>query len=241
MLIPRTSVPFSPSMSVPMPTLALTDVTATVDGRVQQKQSVRRKKKFPFDLRGSKKTWSMRSREKLRFLKRTSSKPITTESTPITEAGGSSQITPRVDKGKGIATKTDSSAPKLIKASRAHNEKLKKKVDLRKKWFDKYVSTINNRYKPERITDIFIHPRTRPVLTTVYKNNDPRSFDVHGEFKFSDFRLTEWDELGDILPKKTNKCVGEMMTSLSTKYERLKKILEELGLDLSLPLLEQDP
>ncbi|GKD86158.1 hypothetical protein Tco_1357312 [Tanacetum coccineum] len=45
----------------------------------------------------------------------------TTESTPIhpiTEAGGSSQITPRVDKGKGIATKTDSSASKLIKASR---------------------------------------------------------------------------------------------------------------------------
>ncbi|GJT78253.1 hypothetical protein Tco_1044978 [Tanacetum coccineum] len=32
-----------------------------------------------------------------------------------------------------------------------------------------------------------------------------------------------------------------MMTSLSNKYKRLKEIPEELGLDLTLPLLEQDP
>ncbi|GKA68622.1 hypothetical protein Tco_0768539 [Tanacetum coccineum] len=32
-----------------------------------------------------------------------------------------------------------------------------------------------------------------------------------------------------------------MMTSLSNKYERLKKIPRELGLDESLPLFEQDP
>ncbi|GKE19687.1 hypothetical protein Tco_1427264, partial [Tanacetum coccineum] len=49
------------------------------------------------------------------------------------------------------------------------------------------------------------------------------------------------DELGAILPKKANKCIGEMMTSLSNRYERLKKILEYLGLDLTLPLPQQDP
>ncbi|GKB60476.1 hypothetical protein Tco_0916662 [Tanacetum coccineum] len=43
-------------------------------------------------------------------------KPIITESTPITKASGSSQITLRVDKGKGIATEDDPSQPKLMKA-----------------------------------------------------------------------------------------------------------------------------
>nr|GEW18163.1 protein kinase superfamily protein [Tanacetum cinerariifolium] len=56
-----------------------------------------------------------------------------------------------------------------------------------------------------------------------------------------DFGFPLNDELGVILPKKSNKCVGEMMTSLSNKYEILKKTLEELGLDLSILLPEQDP
>ncbi|GJR87787.1 hypothetical protein Tco_0211798 [Tanacetum coccineum] len=121
---------------------------------------------------------------------------------------------------------------------RAHNEKLKKKVELRNKRFDSYVWTVTNRYKPERITDIYIHPRIRPVTVTVYRNNDPRNFKVHKEFKFSDFGLSEWDELIAILPKKSNKCVGDMITTLSNKYERLKEIPNELGLDLTLPLPE---
>ncbi|GJT36673.1 hypothetical protein Tco_0927092 [Tanacetum coccineum] len=41
--------------------------------------------------------------------------PITTVSTPIIEECGSSQITLRVEKGKGIATKDDPSPPKLVK------------------------------------------------------------------------------------------------------------------------------
>ncbi|GKF02664.1 hypothetical protein Tco_0029587, partial [Tanacetum coccineum] len=40
--------------------------------------------------------------------------PITTESTCIIEACGSSQITPRVDKGKVIATEDDPSPLKLV-------------------------------------------------------------------------------------------------------------------------------
>ncbi|GJR07371.1 hypothetical protein Tco_0530355 [Tanacetum coccineum] len=49
------------------------------------------------------------------------------ESNPITEVGGSSIITPKVDKGKGIAIETDPSPPKLVKASRkAHLDKKEK-------------------------------------------------------------------------------------------------------------------
>ncbi|GJW93035.1 hypothetical protein Tco_0172707 [Tanacetum coccineum] len=50
------------------------------------------------------------------------------------------------------------------------------------------------------------------------RNNDPRNFKVHKEFKFSDFGISEWDRLGAILPNKSNKCVGEMMTSLRKEF-----------------------
>nr|GEX44769.1 hypothetical protein [Tanacetum cinerariifolium] len=49
------------------------------------------------------------------------------------------------------------------------------------------------------------------------------------------------DELSVIISKKKNKVGSELMTSLSNKYERLKKIPGELGLNLALPLPEQDP
>ncbi|GKA34676.1 hypothetical protein Tco_0721105 [Tanacetum coccineum] len=83
--------------------------------------------------------------------------------------------------------------------------------------------------------------QTKPVAITIYRNNDKRNFDVHKPFKFGDFGVTEWDELGAIIPKKKNKVVQEMMTSLSKKYERLKEIPGELGINPSLPLSEQVP
>ncbi|GJT30802.1 hypothetical protein Tco_0911077 [Tanacetum coccineum] len=89
--------------------------------------------------------------------------------------------------------------------------------------------------------DIFIHPNRKPVSLIVYRNNDPRNVHVHREFKFGDFGLSEWDELNAIIPTKRNKCLKDMMTSLRNKYKRLKKVPEGLGLDESLPLLEQDP
>ncbi|GJV75097.1 hypothetical protein Tco_1506681 [Tanacetum coccineum] len=125
--------------------------------------------------------------------------------------------------------------------TRAHIEKLQQKAALRKKRFDQYVWTTNDRLKPEKITDIFIHPNTKPVTITVYRNNDPRNFDVHKNFKFGDFDISEWFKLSVIIPKKKNKMVSELMTSLRNKYERLKQIPGELGLILSLPIPEQDP
>ncbi|GJU49369.1 hypothetical protein Tco_1218924 [Tanacetum coccineum] len=58
-------------------------------------------------------------------------------------------------------------------------------------------------------------------------------------FKFGDFSVSEWDELSVIIPKKKNKVVNELMTSLSNRYERLKEIPGEFGSNPSLPLPEQ--
>ncbi|GJU67735.1 hypothetical protein Tco_1253994 [Tanacetum coccineum] len=72
------------------------------------------------------------------------------------------------------------------------------------------------------------------------RNNDLRNFDVHKNLKFSDFGVSECDELSVIIPKKKNKALSKLMTSLSNKYVRLKEILGELGINPSIPLPEQD-
>ncbi|GJT67765.1 hypothetical protein Tco_1019245 [Tanacetum coccineum] len=95
--------------------------------------------------------------------------------------------------------------------------------------------TINNRLKPETITDIKIHPKTKPVVITVYRGTDGRNFDVHRPFAFGAFGIFELDELREIIPKKKNAAVHDLMNSLSRRYERIIKIPEELGIKSALP------
>ncbi|GJV31939.1 hypothetical protein Tco_1392339 [Tanacetum coccineum] len=113
--------------------------------------------------------------------------------------------------------------------TKAHTKKLKQKAEIRKKRFDQFVWTTNNRLKSERITDIFIHPNTKPVAIAYYKNNDPRNFDVHKNIKFGDFGISEWDELSVIIPKKKNKVRKgielEPMTYIAGLHYR-KEMLE---------------
>ncbi|GJT32638.1 hypothetical protein Tco_0923057 [Tanacetum coccineum] len=56
-------------------------------------------------------------------------------------------------------------------------------------------------------------------------------------------RITELDELGPIIQKKKNTIVKDLMISLGKRYERLKRIHEELGIQSALPTLiaEQEP
>ncbi|GJT32176.1 hypothetical protein Tco_0922595 [Tanacetum coccineum] len=120
-----------------------------------------------------------------------------------------------------------------------HSQKAKRAIELRRK-MAQYMWTMSNRLKPEPITDIKIYPKTKPTVITMYRNNDKRKFDVHNPFKFADFGITEFDELGPIIEKKKNTIVKDLMESLSKRYERLKKIPEELGIQSTLPpVLEQ--
>ncbi|GJX02974.1 hypothetical protein Tco_0188890 [Tanacetum coccineum] len=61
-------------------------------------------------------------------------------------------------------------------------------------------------------------------------------YEIHGKM----FHLTE-DELRDIIPKKRNKVVEDLMNSLSKKYERLGVLPSELGIHPALPVLTQAP
>ncbi|GJZ82141.1 retrovirus-related pol polyprotein from transposon TNT 1-94 [Tanacetum coccineum] len=95
--------------------------------------------------------------------------------------------------------------------------------------------TMSNKLKPEPVTDVKIHPNIKLAVLAVYRNNDKRNFKVHIPFKFRDFGINELDKLGPIIEKKKNSIVKDLMTSLGKRYERLKKIPEELGIQSTLP------
>ncbi|GKD63618.1 hypothetical protein Tco_1305726 [Tanacetum coccineum] len=98
--------------------------------------------------------------------------------------------------------------------------------------------TISSRLKPKTITDIKIHPKTKPVVITVFRGTDGRNFDVHNPFAFGDFGISELDELREIIPTK-NAVVKDLMNSLGRRHERIRKIPKELGIKSALPAPEQ--
>ncbi|GJT63690.1 hypothetical protein Tco_1015170 [Tanacetum coccineum] len=105
------------------------------------------------------------------------------------------------------------SKPKVIKVVQKDAQKIgldpnkivSAKAGEKKYKFENYMWTINNRLKPETITDIKIHPKTKPVVITVYR------------------------------------VVQDFMNSLSRRYERIRKIPEELGIKSALPALAPAP
>ncbi|GJX17550.1 hypothetical protein Tco_0218382 [Tanacetum coccineum] len=66
-----------------------------------------------------------------------------------------------------------------------------------------------------------------------YRGTDKRKFDIHKPFKFGDFGITKWDELRDIIPKRMNKVVEDLLNSLSRKRKH-----QELELEIRIPGLE---
>ncbi|GJX35058.1 hypothetical protein Tco_0246615 [Tanacetum coccineum] len=119
--------------------------------------------------------------------------------------------------------------------NKERNEKLRKSLELRKHKYENYMWTIDNRLKPEKIIDVKIHPHTKLVVVTVYRITDKRTFEVHNPFMFGAFGISELDKLREIIPKNKNVVVKDLMNSLSRRYERIKKILEELGIKSALP------
>ncbi|GJW55780.1 hypothetical protein Tco_0099865 [Tanacetum coccineum] len=124
---------------------------------------------------------------------------------------------------------------------REHTEKVRKSLKLRKHKFESYMWTINNRLKSETITDIKIHPKTKPVVITVYRGTDARNFDVHRPFAFGAFSISELDELREIIPKKKN-AVSALLApapeQASSQSSRKKRKHMELEPETKIPRLE---
>ncbi|GKB11434.1 hypothetical protein Tco_0845357 [Tanacetum coccineum] len=128
--------------------------------------------------------------------------------------------------------------------NREHSEKIRKARELRKKNIDQYRWATSNRLKPKTITDIHIHPNTKPVIVTVFRGNDRGNFDVFNPFKFGYFGVTELDELGLIIQKKKNNVVGDLITSLGKRKREIQELESETripGLECNRSLLEGIP
>ncbi|GJX08077.1 hypothetical protein Tco_0196009 [Tanacetum coccineum] len=146
------------------------------------------------------------------------------------------QIKKAEEEAKRLAmTKTKDAEFQVHK--RQHTKKVKRLVELNKKRAEQYMRTMSNKLKPEPITDVKIHPNSKPAVLIMYRNNDKRNFEVHNPFKFGDFGITELDELGPIIEKKKNFIVKDLMTSLGKRYERSKKIPKDLRIQSALPAL----
>nr|GEV52329.1 hypothetical protein [Tanacetum cinerariifolium] len=112
---------------------------------------------------------------------------------------------------------------KMKVLNRDNFEKIKRSRELKKKRTEKYRWTTSSILKPKTITDFKIHPNTKPVAMIVFRGANKRNFDVHNPFNFSDFGMTEWDDLREIILKKKNQVVRDLMNSVSKRYEKLKK------------------
>ncbi|GJT82160.1 hypothetical protein Tco_1056502 [Tanacetum coccineum] len=126
---------------------------------------------------------------------------------------------------------------------RQHTEKVRKYLELRKHKYDNYMWTINSRLKPETITDIKIHPKTKPVVITVFRGTDGRNFDVYKPFAFGDFGISELDELRKIIPRKKNAVLAlpapaSAPEQASSKSSRKKMKHMELEPEIKIPGLE---
>ncbi|GJR51836.1 hypothetical protein Tco_1402357 [Tanacetum coccineum] len=77
--------------------------------------------------------------------------------------------------------------------------------------------------------------KTKPVVIIVYRGTDGRNIEIHETVLFGAFCISELDELREIIPKKKNAVVKDLMNSLCQRYERLKKISEELEIHSALP------
>nr|GEX74251.1 retrovirus-related Pol polyprotein from transposon TNT 1-94 [Tanacetum cinerariifolium] len=116
-----------------------------------------------------------------------------------------------------------------------------KSGELFKKAQDAKHETVSSRLKPEPITDIKIHPKSKPVVITIFRGIDGRNFNVHKPFLFRAFRISELNELREIIPNGKNGVVKDLMNSLSRRYERLRQIPGELRIQSALPASEQAP
>ncbi|GKD45649.1 hypothetical protein Tco_1270294, partial [Tanacetum coccineum] len=116
-----------------------------------------------------------------------------------------------------------------------HPEKVRKSLELKKYKYDNYMWTISNRLKPKKITNVKIHLNTKPVVITIFRGTDGRNFEVHNPFAFGNFGISKLDELREIIPRKKNVVVKDLMNSLSRRYERIRKIHEELEIPSALP------
>ncbi|GJU74515.1 hypothetical protein Tco_1265920 [Tanacetum coccineum] len=238
--------PSSASSGSVTPTLALTDIQANVEG---ENANTTATKEPPFHTEGETEEPRLTIPISLIPFIIDKGKGIATESDddPLKKlVKASSIVRPDPDEPVREEAKKIGLDPKAIKGVKA-GEMFKKAQDaehvvLKRQHTEKVrksLETISGRLKPKPITDIKIHPKTKPMVITVYGGTGGRNFEVYEPFIFGVFGIFKLDKLREIIPKKKNVVVKDLMNSLSRMYKRLQQIPEEHGIHPNLLALEQ--
>ena len=86
----------------------------------------------------------------------------------VVEEGQTLGLKPQVlQSGAGGELFKKAQDEKLKALNQAREAQLKRVAELRQKKIDRYNWVMTSRYKPEPITDIYIHPNTKPVVVSV--------------------------------------------------------------------------
>ncbi|GKD90948.1 hypothetical protein Tco_1366455 [Tanacetum coccineum] len=103
--------------------------------------------------------------------------------------------------------------------NKERNEKLKKPLEPRKHKYENYMLTIGNKLKPEKITDVKIHPHIKPIVVEVYKSTNRRTFEVHTLFSFGAFAWNSVSSSYPILEQASSKSLGRKRKHMELEPE----------------------
>ncbi|GJV02673.1 probable sodium/metabolite cotransporter BASS4, chloroplastic [Tanacetum coccineum] len=105
--------------------------------------------------------------------------------------------------------------------------------------FDKYCDKMLKRKKIPKITNCDVITKKGPITLKIYREDGYE--EVISNLKVSDLHLTEWREVIQACPDKSDKGWKTIYDVVKTRLDQLTQTGQELKIDLNKPLKEQDP
>ncbi|GJZ81124.1 hypothetical protein Tco_0646118, partial [Tanacetum coccineum] len=105
--------------------------------------------------------------------------------------------------------------------------------------YDRYYDKMLNRRAESRITNCDVLTKKGPITLKVYREDG--TSEVIPNFKASDLHLGEWREVVKACPNRTGKGWKTIYGQIQTRMDYLHTTEAELGINLDIPLSEQDP
>ncbi|GKC95639.1 hypothetical protein Tco_1161081, partial [Tanacetum coccineum] len=105
--------------------------------------------------------------------------------------------------------------------------------------YDRYCDKMLNRRAESRITNCDVLTKKGPITLKVYREHG--TSEVIPNFKASDLHLGEWREVVKACPNRTGKVWKTIYGQIQTRMDYLYTTEAELGINLNIPLSEQDP
>nr|GEY96186.1 hypothetical protein [Tanacetum cinerariifolium] len=105
--------------------------------------------------------------------------------------------------------------------------------------FDKYCNKMLNRRAESRITNCDVLTKKGPITLKVYREDG--TSEVIPNFKASDLHLGEWIEVMNACSNRTGKGWKIIYDHIRSRIDYIHTTETELGINLDIPLREQDP